>query len=147
MIEILFMQIAVDGCQNSKTTLWYWPWKAIHISHCRSSVCRIQSPCSITKRTAICSTEIRTIIYLNFILWRHVCVYTFSMATLLWCISAAYIWNTSLYCIIIENRLFRSVRPGYSTLRLLGVVVMRATLCNIHVYSLRNTSWGRHYPE
>ena len=28
---------------------------------------------------------------------------------------------------------FRSVRPGYSTLRLLGVAVMRATLCNMHV--------------
>ena len=47
-----------------------------------------------------------------------------------------------------QNNLFRSVRPGDSTLRLVRVAIMRVTLC-IHIYSthavyLRNTRGGRH---
>ena len=47
-----------------------------------------------------------------------------------------------------QNKLFRSVRPGDSTLRLVRVAIMRVTLC-IHIYStnavyLRNTCGGRH---
>ena len=34
-----------------------------------------------------------------------------------------------------QNSLFRSVRPGDSTLRLIGVAIMRVTFCDIH-YSL-----------
>ena len=47
-----------------------------------------------------------------------------------------------------QNNLFRSVRPGDSTLGLVRVAIMRVTLC-IHIYStnavyLRNTCGGRH---
>ena len=34
-----------------------------------------------------------------------------------------------------QNSLFRSVQPGDSTLRLIGVAIMRVTFCDIH-YSL-----------
>ena len=42
-----------------------------------------------------------------------------------------------------QNNLFRSVRPGDSTLRLVRVAIMRVTLC-IHTVYLRNTRGGRH---
>ena len=38
-----------------------------------------------------------------------------------------------------QNSLFRSVRPGDSTLRLIGVAIMRVTFCDIH-YSLLTQS-------